>query len=78
MDFVGISSTVPTEKGATVNNVSNYQKGDVVIDNDGIEYINIIGGNEPNAWEIVGDVTRLAALEEKTQTCINALTWKSF
>ena len=78
MDFVGISSTIPTEKGATVNNISDYQKGNVVIDNNGIEYINTTGGNEPDAWEVIGDATRLATLEEKTQTCINALTWKSF
>jgi hypothetical protein len=65
MDFVGISSTIPTKKGATVSNISNYQKGDVVIDNSGVEYVNIAGGNSPDAWEVIGDATRLASIEEK-------------
>ena len=82
MHFVGITTTNPATDGATVTDVASFVEGDVVIYRveaseatetqaavpaHDIEYVNIDGGNTPDSWIELGDVTdearRITALE---------------
>ncbi len=54
MDFVGTSTTDPKgTSGATVDNVSSFNKGDVVL-HEGKEYVNLDGKNTTDSWEEFG------------------------
>ncbi len=65
LHFVGVSSTEPTVSGATIENISSYSKGDVVLYTGVVsgtsitmEYVYKGGtaGNAPSDWEALGSV----------------------
>lgn len=67
MDFVGTSTTDPTESGATVSGVTEFHKGDVVV-YESKEFVNINGANTKDSWEEFGNTTaELAAIDANKQ-----------